>query len=167
MTLKYTPLAILLFILMPSLMSSSFSFAQTIRPFDVGATINARAKLTINSTTITFPDANPDSVPNIAALENPVSVTSSARSNFTVDLTVLVSGDLTSGSDTIPITNITWTRTGTGYRIGTMNRTTPQLAGRWTGSGNRNGTFSYFLVNSWSYAKGSYTATAIYTLTAP
>jgi hypothetical protein len=45
--------------------------------------------------------------------------------------------------------------------------TTPQSAGSWTGSGQQNGTFSYFLANSWNYAAGNYTQTVVYTLTAP
>ena len=50
---------------------------------------------------------------------------------------------------------------------GTMNKTTAQSAGSWTGSGNNAGTFTYALVNSWSYATGTYAATATYTLSAP
>ena len=85
----------------------------------------------------------------------------------TATLTVLAAGDLTSGTDTIAISNVTWTATGAGFVAGTMNKTTAQSAGSWTGSGNRSGTFSYFLANSWSYPTGSYTATTTYTLTAP
>jgi hypothetical protein len=62
---------------------------------------------------------------------------------------------------------MTWTATGTGYVSGTMNRTTAQTAGSWTASGQRIGTFSYFLVNSWSYIVGSYSTSIGYTLTAP
>jgi hypothetical protein len=82
-------------------------------------------------------------------------------------LTCLASGDLISGINTIAISNITWTATGAGYVAGTMNRTTAQTAGSWTGSGQRTGTFSYFLVNSWSYAIGNYSTSINYTLTAP
>jgi hypothetical protein len=62
---------------------------------------------------------------------------------------------------------MTWTATGTGYLPGTMNRTTAQTAGSWTGSGQRIGTFSYLLANSWSYTVGNYSTTINYTLTAP
>ena len=72
-----------------------------------------------------------------------------------------------SGSNTIAISNVTWTATGTGFRAGTMSRTTSQLVGRWTGSGTRTGTLSFFLANSWSYATGNYTQRVTFTLTAP
>jgi hypothetical protein len=61
---------------------------------------------------------------------------------------------------------MTWTATGTGYVAGTMN-TTAQPAGSWTGPGQRIGTFSYFLANSWSYTVGNYSTSINYTLTAP
>jgi hypothetical protein len=48
-----------------------------------------------------------------------------------------------------------------------MNKATAQTVGSWTGSGNRSGTQSYALANSWNYATGAYTAMATYTLTAP
>jgi hypothetical protein len=129
----------------------------------------ARATLTLGQSGITFPDSDPDTTPSIAATQNPVAVTASVRTGASSipTLTVVTATDLVSGSDTIPIGNVTWTASGTGYVAGTMNKTTAQSAGSWTGSGNRSGTFSYFLTNSWNYATGSYTATATYTLTAP
>ena len=135
----------------------------------VSATVSSGATLTLGSATMTFPDRNPDSFPSIAATENPVSVTAKAKTGnaSTVTLTVLAGGDLTSGSDTIGISNITWTASGTGYVDGTMNKTTPQSAGSWTGSGNRSGAFTYSLANSWNYPTGNYGATITYTLTAP
>jgi hypothetical protein len=43
-----------------------------------------------------------------------------------------------------------------------------QTAASWTGSGNRNdGTQTFSLANSWSYATGTYLATITYTLTSP
>jgi hypothetical protein len=84
-----------------------------------------------------------------------------------VTLTCLAEGDLTAGANTIAISNVTWTATGTGFVAGTMNKTTAQSAGSWTGPGARSGTFSFSLANSWSYDTGSYTAAITYTLTAP
>jgi len=135
----------------------------------VNAAVSARATLSIGQTSIHFVDADPDATPSIGATENPVSVTAKVRtgSASTATLTHLAAGDLVSGSDTIAISNVTWTVTGTGFQAGTMNKTTAQTAASWTGSGNRAGTFSYFLANSWSYATGSYTASSTYTLTAP
>ena len=82
-------------------------------------------------------------------------------------LTCLAGGDLTSGSDTIPISDVTWTAEGSGFVAGTMNKTTAQPVGSWTGSGHRTGTLSFLLANDWNHATGSYTATATYTLTSP
>jgi hypothetical protein len=89
----------------------------------------------------------------------------SAGSNVT--LTVFSNQDLTSGSDAIGIANLTWTATGTGFAAGTMNKTTAQTVGSWTGSGSRAGAVTLKLANSWAYNAGSYTATLTYTLTAP
>jgi hypothetical protein len=135
----------------------------------INAPLASSAQLTITPSSINFPNADPDTVPSIKANENPVTVTANAQTlgTNTVTLSALARGDLISGSNTIAIGNVTWTATGTGYRAGTMSRTTPQTAGRWTGSGYRTGTFSFFLKNSWSYATGNYTQTVTYTLTAP
>lgn len=142
--------------------------AQDQETLTINATVAAKAKLTLEVNTINFPDADPDSVPSIPANENPVEVNVKAHtgSGATVTLTVQANGDLQSGSDTIPITNVSWTATGAGFVSGVMD-TAPVAAGSWTGSGSRDGTFSYFLANSWDYAAGNYTQTVVYTLTAP
>ena len=134
----------------------------------VNATVSDRAKLTLGTGAISFADADPDGTPSIAAAENPVTVTVKAHTGgaSTVTLTVQANGDLESGSDVIGIDNVTWTATGAGFAAGTMD-TAVQTAGSWTGSGRRDGTFSYFLGNSWDYPAGSYTQTVVYTLTAP
>jgi len=143
--------------------------ASDTKTLTINATVSARASLTLENSTINFVDADPDGTPSIPATENVVDVTVKVRtgSTSTATLTHLAAGDLTSGGDTILIGNVTWTASGTGFQAGTMNRTTPQTAGSWTGSGSRSGTFSYFLANSWDYALGNYTASSTYTLTAP
>ncbi|MGD0915385.1 MAG: hypothetical protein ABSB22_02900 [Thermodesulfobacteriota bacterium] len=150
-------------------MTGNVFAASATQPLTINATVANTAKLSLGVATIAFPDADPDTVPSIAATQNPVNVTAKAKTttNGAVTLTVVTGGDLTSGSDTILIGNVTWTVTGAGFVAGTMNKTTAQSAGSWTGSGSRAGTFSYDLANSWAYATGSYTATATYTLTAP
>ena len=151
------------------LMAGGALAANDTKNLTVNATVNARATLTLGQTAINFPDADPDVTASIPAAENAVSVTAKVRtgSSSTATLTHLAAGDLVSGSDTILIGNVTWTASGTGFQPGTMNKTTAQTAGSWTGSGNRTGSFSYFLANSWSYATGNYTASTTYTLTAP
>ena len=139
------------------------------RTFTLSTSITARASLQFGGLTISFPDANPESVLSIPASVNPISVTSNMRtgSSSTSTLSCLADGDLVSGGNTIPITNISWQATGNGYVLGTMSRTIGQTAGSWTGPGSRTGTFDYFLANSWSYVPGVYSAGITYTLTAP
>jgi hypothetical protein len=130
----------------------------------------ARAKLTVTPSTINFPDADPDAVPSIPANENAISVTANVRTgaSSTATLTHRASGDLSTGSGIkIPIGNVSWTATGTGYVGGKMSSSSDVLAGSWAGSGSYGGNFSYFIVNSWSYTTGNYTVSTTYTLTAP
>ena len=135
----------------------------------VNAAVSARAKLTLGVAAINFADADPDAVPSIGATENPVSVEVKIRTgaSSTATLEHLAAGPLTSGTDTIAISNVTWTAGGNGFVGGTMDSATPQSAGSWTGSGDRSSTFSFSFANSWNYAAGNYTATSTYTLTAP
>ena len=135
----------------------------------VSATVNAKAKLTLSQSTLTFADADPTATPSITATEGAVNVTVASRTSTSgaVTLTVLAGGDLVSGSDSIGINNITWGASGGGFVGGTLNKTTAQSVGSWTGSGSRSGTVTHALANSYSYATGSYTASITYTLTAP
>ena len=131
---------------------------------------SATATLTLSSTTITFPSAGPDSVPQIAANQNPLQVTvrvsGSGSSGLTVQLSVLAGGNLRSGANSIAISNVTWTAQGTGFVSGTMSSTTSQRVGQWSGRTNVTGSLQLWLANSWSYASGNYSQTAVYTLTA-
>jgi hypothetical protein len=144
--------------------------AQQARNLTVNMGVLARAKLTLGVSAINFPDADPDMTPSIAATENAVSVTAKVRTGVssTATLTHRASGNLSAGPGaTIPIGNVTWTATGTGYVAGTMSSAVDVPAGSWTGSGSYNGNFSYFIVNSWSYVTGNYMVSTTYTLTAP
>lgn len=140
--------------------------ATSTQTLTINFTPAARAKLTLSAASITFPDSDPDLSPTVTA--GPITVTSAVRTGTasTPTLTVLCT-DLISGTNTIPSGNVSWTATGAGYMAGTMNKTTAQNAGSWSGSGNNVGTFTYALVNSWSYVTGTYAATATYTLSAP
>ena len=135
----------------------------------VSATVAATAKLSLSSSTVSFPNADPDSTPSIAATEGAITITAKGKTSTgsSITLTLLAADDLKSGTDSIAITNVTWTASGAGFVAGTMNKTTAQSVGSWTSSGSRSGTQTYALANSWSYPTGSYTATATYTLTAP
>lgn len=134
---------------------------------NVTVNVSARAKLTLGASAVTFADADPDTTPSITAAAITVDAKVRTAPGGSSTLTVLADDDLTSGTDTIAISNLTWTAGGTGYAGGTMDATTAQTLGSFSGPGNHGGTQTYALVNSWSYATGSYTATITYTLTAP
>lgn len=135
----------------------------------INAVVAARAKLVISPTIINFPDADPDLTPSISATENSVNVLANVRTSAAgvSTLTCQANGDLVSGGDNIPISNVTWTAGGVGYVAGTMNSGAAQNVGSWTGSGANIGTMDFFLANSWLYNIGNYSQTVAYTLTAP
>ena len=135
----------------------------------VSATVAARAKLTLSSASMAFPDSDPDTVPSIPASGGALTITTKARTTIgsTVTLVVRASTDLQSGLDTIPVNLLTWTASGSGFVAGTMNKTTAQSVGSWVSSGQWSGTQSYALANAWTYSTGTYTTTLTYTLTAP
>ena len=167
--MKLTRIAALLLVLTFLLAGAAWAATDS-KNLTINATVAATAKLSLGVAAINFPDADPDITPTINASENPVSVTAKVKTGRLTNatLTVVTGSDLVSGADTIPVDpNVKWTATGAGFVGGTMNKTTPQSAGLWTGSGNYSGTFSYTLANSWSYNTGNYTATATYLLTAP
>jgi hypothetical protein len=141
---------------------------------DVNAESTCSATLTLNTTSINFPSANPGSVSSVSASQN-LGVTANIQieDSSTVTLTVLAGGDLVSGSGgTIPISAVSWTATGGGDNNGgllpgTMSKNTQVPAGSWTASGTYSGAFAFYLANSWSYATGTYSQTVTYTITAP
>jgi hypothetical protein len=135
----------------------------------INAAVSARAKLTLSDNTINFIDADPDVTDPIPATENAVTVEVKARTGALSDVTLThrASGNLIDGAKTITIDNVTWTATGAGYVAGTMSTGSDVAAGSWTGPGDYDGTFSYFLDNDWAYEPGSYSASSTYTLTAP
>src|SRR4029079_9751071 len=118
---------------------------------------------------LSFPDADLDPVPLIAAAGGAITITAKARASLsaTVTLTVLATDDLRSGVDTIPAAALTWTGSGAGFVNGTVSRAAPQLVASWTGSGIRTGTQTYRFQNSWSYRTGTYTVSLVYTLVSP
>jgi len=126
------------------------------------------AKLYFGETTISFPSADPDLVLSIGALENPITVrVDIAGAASTVSqLTVEAGGDLMSGSERIPVDQINWTATGSGFVSGTLSSTQPQLVGQWVGKVDRTGQLQFWLQNSWLYAVGNYSQNVVYTLIA-
>jgi hypothetical protein len=153
------------------LLGSASAFAQpqtATAAVAVTANVNAKAKLSLGLASVTFADADPDVTPlyTSAAISVDVKARTSAAGNVT--LTVLASGDLTSGSNAIAIGTLSWAASGTGFTLsGNNNKTTAQTLGSWTGSGNPSGSHTLSLPNLWSYNTGVYTVTLNYTLTAP
>jgi len=157
-------------VVVPGLMVNSATFAATgTATLTINATVASRAEIALAPTTINFPDASPTTSASVPA-DNPVAVTARVRTGRTTaaTLTVAAPTDLVTGSDTIPISNVSWTASGAPFIAGTMNKTTAQSAATFAnGSGLFSGTFNFVLANSWTYNTGSYTATVTYTLTAP
>ncbi len=149
------------------LATSAYAQATATGTIGVTATVSARAKLALGTASVTFADADPDTTPTLSSGAITVDVKARTSAAGTVTLTVLANQDLTSGSDVIPITDLTWTVTGAGFVAGTGNKVTAQTVGSWTGSGAPSGTHTLSLPNSWTYKTGSYVATLTYTLTAP
>ena len=75
------------------------------------------ASLTLGTNAINFPSADPDTTPSIPASQNPVTVTCRVTGAFlsNVTLKVQAGGNLVSGGNSIPINQVTWTVTGSGY----------------------------------------------------
>ena len=79
------------------------AFAQS-RTATLNVSINGLARLTLSSTGVSFPDSNPDAVPQVPGTPGPLVLTVKARTtlNATVRLSVLASDDLRSGVRTLP-----------------------------------------------------------------
>jgi hypothetical protein len=127
--------------------------------------------LTISPTSITFPSADPDISPTVPA--PPIVVSVRVRQNQATSpwqLTVVANGDLIAGSQTVDISNVTWTATpAPPYQNGTLSRTVAQQVASGTGNVNppRDGSVTFRLANSWTYSAGTYTQIIIFTLSAP
>lgn len=126
--------------------------------------------LTLSSASIAFASADPDTTPQVAAPVFTVSYRVRQNGGGNWAITLLASGDLSSGLATIPISAITWTATPSPpFQGGTMSAAFAQTLA--SGVGNVNpeddGFVVFRLANSWSYDTGTYTSTFTFTLSAP
>ncbi|MDH7499980.1 MAG: hypothetical protein QHH30_06290 [candidate division NC10 bacterium] len=164
------PLHILILIMtITALLGATQALAATATAnLSVSATVGSWARLDWpNPASLTFADSDPDNVSSIPASEGPVGVSAKARTGSSDMVTLTVTGtDLTSGGNTIAITNVSWTATGDFSSSGNIT-TGSQTVKSWTGPGTKRGNFSHALTNSWDYATGTYSGTVTYTLTAP
>ena len=135
----------------------------------LSANVSTSAKLTLSTASLSFPDADPDSIPQIPSNGGPLLITAKARANpgAQVTLTVQASDDLRSGINVLPASHITWTATGPGFVAGTLSAATPVSVAAWTGSGVRSGTQQLYFRNLWTHPTGTYTVSLLYTLSAP
>ena len=136
--------------------------------------------LTVGSTTVTFPNTSPAVSSSVTATEGAITINvhigGLTPGNWT--LTAIANGDLISGTNTIPISNVSWTGvntsssayTGAGYIDGTLSKTAQQTvsSGSWTqpGAVDLNGTITFHLANLWTYNIGTYSQTITLTATA-
>jgi hypothetical protein len=152
------------------LLVSGDAFAQSASAngnVNVNVNVNARAKLTITAPDpVDFPDDDPDVSPILTAAPFGIDVKARAASAANVTLTVSAP-NLTGPGGTIGIAALRYAGTGAGFTALTPFSTTATSAGSWVGSGNRSGTHTYSLLNSWAYNVGAYGTSVTYTLTVP
>ena len=133
----------------------------------ITANVGNQAKLSISPGSITFADTSPEtaSIPANQA----VSVSSKVRKGTSSAALTCYAPNLSDGgTNSIPITNVTWTTGSSSYQNGTMNTSaSPQTLGTFTASGTFDGTVNYLLANSWAYVPATYTTTVTYSLSAP
>ena len=126
--------------------------------------------LTITPATISFASADPDTTPSIAAPA--ITVRYHVRNNDTGSwqISLLATSDLTAGTATIGINNVTWTASPTPpFQPGTLSSTVAQTLASGTGNVQNTtiGTVVFRLANSWTYNVGTYSTSVVFTLTAP
>jgi hypothetical protein len=135
----------------------------------LSAPLTPIARLSLSTNSLSFPDGDPDLVPQVSAMQGPVTITAKARASQggVVTLTVLASDDLRSGITVLPASLVTWTGSGPGFVPGTLSRATAQTVATWTGSGVHSGTLTFLFENRWTHPTGTYTVTLVYTLSVP
>jgi hypothetical protein len=126
--------------------------------------------LTISPLIVTFPTSDPDTSPVLNAPPLTVQYRVRANGSRPWTLTVVASGNLTSGLSAIPASAITWVATpAPAFRAGTMSSTQAQPVASGTGNVNpaQTGTVTFRLTNSWTYDAGTYLQVLTFTLSAP
>jgi hypothetical protein len=135
----------------------------------LSANVGTVAGLTLSTASLAFPDADPDTTPQIPATSGPLLITAKSRATAgaQVVLSVQAVDDLRSGVTVIAASNITWIGSGAGFVGGTLTKAAPATVATWTGSGIRSGSQQFFFRNLWTHPTGTYTLTMTYTLTSP
>lgn len=117
---------------------------------------------------VSFPDQSPDIVPVIGPRNISVMVDVRATPGSPWILTMIANSDLTSGTDVIPIGNVSWIASPSPpFRGGTLSTVVPAVLGNGVSHYTATATLGFYLQNSWDYVPGTYTATATVTLSSP
>lgn len=135
----------------------------------LSAPVTPLARLSLSTNSLSFPDADPDLVPQVQAAQGPVTITAKARAapGGVVTLTVQAGDDLRSGITVLPASLVTWTGSGPGFVAGTLSTASAQIVATWSGSGVHTGSQTYLFENRWTHPTGTYTVTLLYTLSVP
>lgn len=146
------------------------------------AAVKAEAGLGISLSTssITFPDLDPDIFPLTQQNGAALSITITANGNYggpTYSCSAQALGDLDSGLSTIPIYNVKWTAvtvkgdTGESFSNGTLSKSNSVLVATGVGQDNTSsplqGDLTFFIDNLWTYAAGNYSQTVNFTVSTP
>ncbi|MBZ5537419.1 MAG: hypothetical protein LAO31_15800 [Acidobacteriia bacterium] len=164
------PLIAGILIVMGLLITNSLSHTQTL-------------SLSLNPSSINFPDQNPTNFPSISASAIVQVQVTASWGNGTWSVTSLAGGDLlnSDGRSVIPISNVRWTASraagncsgGCSCMGGTASRSSPQhiLEGSgytgFLGFGSYSCNVNFTLVNDWAYNTGSYSQTLTVTAANP
>jgi hypothetical protein len=129
-----------------------------------------RLDLSVSPLTISFPLADPDTVPIVSSVATQLTYRVRQNDNQPWTLTVLAMGDLIAGLSAVDIANVSWIATpAPPFQNGTLSKTVAQRLA--AGVGNLNptatGQVTFRLANSWTYTAGLYTQTIVFTLSAP
>ena len=117
--------------------------------------------------TISFPDGNPDTVPQLGPDNMMIQARVRCGTGAWI-LTVIADDDLRDGTATIPASAVTWQGWPSGrWNNGNLSTTVPFVVGSGSNPTNSVGLCRFYLDNSWDYNVGSYTTTATYTLSSP
>jgi hypothetical protein len=124
--------------------------------------------LQVQPSTVSFPSADPDTVPLISGAPIRVTYIAQGRGGQPWTITVEAEGQLVSGTSSIPISNVSWIATPTPtFRNGTLS-TAPQVLATGTGLALLDrGDVTFRFNNSWNYNVGTYTQTVTFTLSSP
>jgi len=137
--------------------------------FSLSNSLAQTVSIEIFPSSISFPDANPDTAPLISANDQvivDIEITDNTSGSWI--LTLIAYGDLENGKNTIPVENITWkAMPSPPFIYGTMSKTNAQIVAKGTGDIKISAQVNFFLKNSWYYIPGNYSRTVVFTLIVP